>query len=73
MDEFFLYDSPKNRANILTVCHFSKISAAEAPAFASFLMESVKSRFGRSIDEQGNGFPRMSCKMVKILGEFYFK
>ena len=73
MDEFFLYDSPKNRSNIMIVTHIDRLGKDEGKDFVEFAIDHVKSRFGASVDIPGNGFPRMSSKLVKICGEFYFK
>jgi hypothetical protein len=41
MDEFFLYDSDVNKANILTVMHFDKIKEGEEDAFGEFVLNTV--------------------------------
>jgi hypothetical protein len=64
MDEFFMYDSAVNKANILTVMHLDKFSGSPAD-FGNFILDTVRSK-------KGDGFPRMQHKLKKFLGEFYF-
>jgi len=51
MDEFFMYDSSRNRANILTVMHLEKFSGSPTD-FGNFILDSVRAK-------KGDGFPRM--------------
>jgi hypothetical protein len=66
MDEFFLYDSEVNKANIITVMHFDKIEGAPE-SFAEFVLNTVA--FNRITKAN---YPRMIHKLTKFLGEYYF-
>jgi len=61
MDEFFLYDSPENRANILTVMHLEdRVDNIED--FGNYVLNTVVGEF-----------PRMRHKLRKVGGEYYFE
>jgi hypothetical protein len=66
MDEFFLYDSDVNKANILTVMHLDKIEGSPE-AFANFVLDTVA--FNHITKK---AYRRMTHKMTKFLGEYYF-
>ena len=59
VDEFFLLDWDKNRANIITLMKLSKISDYEK--FRSFLIKKVTST------------KRTRSKLVKLYSEYFFK
>lgn len=68
MDEFFMYDSDKNRSNILTVMHFDKFKGSPID-FGNFILDAVRAKKSSKKEES---FPRMQHKLKKFFGEFYF-
>ena len=59
VDEFFLLDWASNRANIITLMKLSKIEDYEA--FRQFMVEKCLLK------------KRVRSKLVKFLGDYYFK
>jgi hypothetical protein len=58
LDEFFLIDNAKNRANIITVVKLDKICDYEA--------------FRQKIIDLAVVHPRLTHRLKKVLAEYYF-
>jgi hypothetical protein len=66
MDEFFLYDSDVNKANIISVMHLDKIEGPPED-FANWALDTEAFNF-----QTKKNYSRMVHKLTKFLGEYYF-